>query len=313
MTSGIDVSHHQGVINWNAVRDSGHTWAYTKLTEGIGYVDPRGDANLSGASAAGMLVGAYHFARPDTNSPAAEAQHFAAELVRNDAAGHGWLPPCLDIERAGTGDLPGWVASFITELRKATGRREITIYASASWFSERLDPGYWLDEDTYLWVAHYGRPPGQPGYTTTHVIAHQYSATGRVPGITGDVDLNHALADMAPLTGSNPPGPGFPEPQGPVYTVQPGDTLSEIAERYCANWRDIAATNNLADPDRIYPGQRLVIPNGHEPDDNVYIVKAGDTLSGIAQRYGTTWQALAYHNNLADPNRIYPGQCLRIP
>lgn len=310
MTSGIDVSNHQGVINWNAVHDSGHTWAYTKLTEGVGYVDPRGDANLSAASAAGLLAGAYHFARPDTNSAEAEAEHFATELARNNAAGHGWLPPCLDIERAGTGDLPRWVATFIAELRKATGRREVTVYAASGWFAERLDPGCWLDDDVYLWVAHYGRPPGQPGYTTTHVIAHQYSATGRVPGVTGDVDLNHAMVDLSPLLGSNPPSEPAP-PHGTVYIVQPGDTLSAIGARYDVDWQAIARANNLADPDRIYPGQRLYIPA--DPSEESYIVQTGDTLSGIAQRFGTTWQALAYHNNLADPNLIYPGQCLRIP
>jgi GH25 family lysozyme M1 (1,4-beta-N-acetylmuramidase) len=74
--SGIDVSHFQGTINWSSVAAAGKQFAFAKATEGVTYVDPTVGTNTAGARAAGLLVGVYHFAHPDTNTAAAEAQHF---------------------------------------------------------------------------------------------------------------------------------------------------------------------------------------------------------------------------------------------
>ena len=69
----------------------------------------------------------------------------------------------------------------------------------------------------------------------------------------------------------------------------------------------------LRTPDKIYVGQVLRLTGSPSQDQTVYTVKAGDTLSGIAARFGTTYQVLAQINGISDPDRIYPGQTLRIP
>ncbi|SDM20208.1 glycoside hydrolase family 25 protein [Allokutzneria albata] len=199
MSSGIDVSRHQDV-NWYGVRDAGYEWAYIKATEGIGYVDPLFDAHVDAARSVGFTIGGYHFARPDTNPPEADAEHFATELNARGLAGEGNLPPCLDIERDNGGDLAEWVRVFIAETRRITGRHQIMVYASTSWFRDKLNPDHWLDDGVRLWVAHYGRTPGQPGYLTDKVCAHQYTDTGRLPGIDGHVDLNVCMVELSRLT-----------------------------------------------------------------------------------------------------------------
>lgn len=107
------------------------------------------------------------------------------------------------------------------------------------------------------------------------------------------------------------------------YTVQPGDTLSALARRYNTTVQAIVNANNIANPNLIrvgqvleIPGEGSVVPPTPAPSPSpggTYTVQPGDTLSRIAQRFGTTFQAIAQANNLANPNRIYVGQVLIIP
>jgi LysM repeat protein len=104
-----------------------------------------------------------------------------------------------------------------------------------------------------------------------------------------------------------------PEGQPVVHVVQWGDTLESIAARYGTTVWAISQANSLADPQWIYAGQRLTIPStGAAASGNVYVVQAGDTLGGIAARYGTTVQAIAQANGIANVQFIYAGQRLSI-
>ena len=98
-----------------------------------------------------------------------------------------------------------------------------------------------------------------------------------------------------------------------TYTVVSGDTLSGIGQKLGINWKDIASTNGIKSPYTIYTGQKLTIPGGSSSSSNevIYTVKSGDTLSGIAQQYGTTYQKIAKDNGISDPNKIYVGQKLK--
>jgi membrane-bound lytic murein transglycosylase D len=108
------------------------------------------------------------------------------------------------------------------------------------------------------------------------------------------------------------------------YKVHRGDTLSRIAQRYRVRERELVAVNNLRSRHRIRVGQVLVLPGNASggsaavarrspPADGVYRVRRGDTLSIIAQRFGSSEQALAAENDLRDRHRITVGQRLRIP
>ena len=99
-----------------------------------------------------------------------------------------------------------------------------------------------------------------------------------------------------------------------VYTVVKGDTLSGIASRYGTTYQKLAEYNGIANPNLIYVGQKIKIPNSGTSSNNpiTYTVKKGDTLSGIASKYGTTYQKIAKDNNIANPNLIYPNQVLKI-
>ncbi len=97
-----------------------------------------------------------------------------------------------------------------------------------------------------------------------------------------------------------------------IYTVQSGDTLSEIGEWFHVPWKTLQHLNDIQDPDLIHPGQRIRLTDDGQVC-RVYTVREGDTLSEIGQRYRVDWQRLAHYNHLDDPDVIRPGQKICIP
>jgi LysM repeat protein len=97
-----------------------------------------------------------------------------------------------------------------------------------------------------------------------------------------------------------------------VHIVRPGETLSGIAARYGMNMWTLARMNGIANPSRIYVGQRLVIPCTGATG-RVHVVRPGETLTHIALRYGVNAWTIARANGIANLNFIYVGQRLTIP
>lgn len=198
---GIDVSHWQGPIDWARVAASGRKFAFMKASDSTTYVDPTYPTNDAGARAAGLVVGAYHFARPDLTpgDAVAEADHFANQL----RLGSGDLPPVLDLEQTGglgVPDLHAWVEAFLEQLYVRTGVRGI-IYVSPSFWTNRMGNSGWFAAHGYnvLWIAHWTTAPepwvpadnwGGKGWTFW-----QYTSDGSVPGIGGRVDLDRYRFD----------------------------------------------------------------------------------------------------------------------
>ena len=101
-------------------------------------------------------------------------------------------------------------------------------------------------------------------------------------------------------------------PATSTYTVQSGDTLSSIAAKFGTNYQALASLNGISNPNLIYVGQALRVNGSASASSVYYTVRAGDNLSAIASRYGTSYQSIAALNGLANPNLIYAGQTLKI-
>lgn len=97
-----------------------------------------------------------------------------------------------------------------------------------------------------------------------------------------------------------------------TYTVQSGDTLSSIAAKFGTSYQTLASLNGISNPNLIYAGQVLRVNGSASAGSVYYTVRAGDNLSAIASRYGTSYQSIAALNGLANPNLIYAGQTLKI-
>ncbi|MEV6962897.1 lysozyme [Streptomyces sp. NPDC051207] len=194
---GIDVSHWQGAINWTSVRNAGIQFAWIKATEGTSYKDPQFNTNYTNAYYAGVIRGAYHFARPDISSGATQANYFAS-------SGGAWsrdnmtLPGVLDIEHNPYGSMcyglsttamRTWITDFYNAY-KARTTRDVVIYTTAGWWNTCTGNWTGMYSKSPLWVAHWGvssptLPTGFPTWTVW-----QYTATGSVSGVSGHVDRN---------------------------------------------------------------------------------------------------------------------------
>ncbi|MGN7999485.1 LysM peptidoglycan-binding domain-containing protein [Sphingomonas sp. 22176] len=119
---------------------------------------------------------------------------------------------------------------------------------------------------------------------------------------TGTHPLDRLMAGGSPLDRLVPP---------PSYTVRQGDTLSSIAEAFGTDWQTLARINGISNPDRIAANQTLRLP-GSAAVAATHTVQRGETLSGIAARAGTDVATLARINGIDNPNRIQPGQTLRL-
>ncbi|OOM78905.1 GH25 family lysozyme [Clostridium sp. BL-8] len=179
---GIDISNYDGTIDFNAVKSSGVQLVYIKATEGTTFIDPYLQVNYSGASAAGLKTGFYHFL-VGTSAPETQADNFYNNIKdkRND------LKPMLDIETSDF-DVMDYTLRFIAEFKKVSNMN-IGIYTYSSFISN-LDGRL----STYpLWEANYNNTPLQ-NLPTNSVwfsrVGHQYSDTGYVTGIGTDVDLD---------------------------------------------------------------------------------------------------------------------------
>lgn len=194
---GVDTASYQGNPNWKLAAQAGVTFAYIKASEGNAGSYSTLDAQYLGARAAGIPVGLYHYGKPSL-SPEANADALASQAIRLGAvANH--LPLCLDLEE-GSGNLGNWAKAFVARLRARTGASMVMVYSGGSFFQSQIGEA-WMDPQIALWIAHYGRPPGQPAYLSPRVAIHQYASDGKIAGINASVDLDYMIWPMSRLLG----------------------------------------------------------------------------------------------------------------
>ena len=192
---GIDISRWNGPVDFAKVRASGKRFVIAKATEGRLYTDDAYARNRSGAMAAGLAFTAYHFAHPDRTRADAtlEADHFVAVAGLR----HGMLIPALDLESGqllGTTALQAWVKTWLGRVSIRLGVKPI-IYTTPGFWQAYMGNTSWFADHGYrvVWVAHWeARSPATPaGNWGGHAWTFwQYSSCGKVPGISGCVDLD---------------------------------------------------------------------------------------------------------------------------
>ncbi len=181
---GIDASHHQGAIDWEAVAGDGVSFAYLKATEGTSYTDPTFAQHRAEALDLGLRVGGYHYFQL-CSSGRDQAAHFAAVLGDLDGSN---LPPAVDLELAGScsapparGVLLAEVEAFLEQVEAMTGKEPV-VYLYPE-FEERF--GFARDLGGYRqWVRSLDGPPDREWWMW------QQTDSGSVDGIVGPVDVN---------------------------------------------------------------------------------------------------------------------------
>ncbi|MGG7058470.1 LysM peptidoglycan-binding domain-containing protein [Clostridium tertium] len=324
---GIDVSVWQGNFNFRQALSEGVKFSILRGAYNISK-DTRFEEYYNNAKAVGLNVGVYQYSMALSVQEALEEAKFLEKNVLINKKFE--LPIYFDIE---------------DNIHKNSSKEQVSNIAKV-WLNYLQDKGFFVGVysskyflETYLndeirnnysiWVAQWAEKctyQGQYGMWQfggeTNLIR-----SNKVAGVV--CDQNYMLVDYPSIilekkmngygSSNNNGESNSNENSNSIsvinYVVKSGDTLSEIAQNYGTTYQAIAKLNGISNPNLIYTGQVLkiqVLNNNSNSGTVYYTVKSGDTLSEIAQNYGTTYQEIARLNGISNPNLIYTGQVLKI-
>ncbi|WP_346216434.1 GH25 family lysozyme [Caldifermentibacillus hisashii] len=324
----IDVSHwnaEQGLplSFYQTIKASGVQGVVVKVSESTSYLDPAASVNVANAKQAGLVTSAYHFGRLTSISDAqSEARWFDKSLQKvgfnKDTDGY----VVLDLEAtSGVTDrakLTQYANAFVKQMQEL-GYPRVDIYSGSHFYNSSLIPTILIINKP--WLARYSASYQEPQWSNGKG-AWQWSSTYVFPGLEqfGRFDVNDDFAGKYTST----VGVESATPTGEVkhigslslvdYLKSVGKDASFNARKALAAQYGISnytgsAAQNLALLSKLKNG---VQPTQSTSTTTTYTVKRGDTLSGIAAKYGTTVSNLASLNNIKNVNRIYVGQVLKV-
>jgi lysozyme len=190
---GVDVSHHQGAIDWRTLAADDIAFAYIKATEGADHIDARFAFNWREAAAAGLYRGAYHFFTL-CRSGASQAQNFIAVVPRDAGA----LPAAVDLEHMGPCRLGPTMTDVVGEARIFMDALEAHYGVRPIIYTTREFHDAYLSEVTgeRFWIRSLGVPPR---FRERDWIIWQHHNRGHKRGVSGPIDLNAFRGDAAAL------------------------------------------------------------------------------------------------------------------
>jgi len=273
MLRGLDISMWQAVGEGDQAQD----FVIVKATEGDGYTDPSCDAHYQRAKSQGKLLGVYHFARPDLgNSAEAEADWFVSQI-------QGYIGEAiLVLDWEVNTWMTDWAKAFLDRVYASTGVKPM-IYMSASPCNS-YDWSAVAGADYGLWIA---------GYPAEYNVPNPPEpAEGEMPFGTGAWNGLWAIWQ---------------------YSSSCGTMDRDVANMDRNAWMTYASKSGEKPQPAPAPSPApQPAPQPTPADPVVYTVVPGDTLSGIAAMFGTTYQKIAADNGIENPNLIYPGTVLYI-
>lgn len=320
---GCDISQYQKGINLSKAKKEGVKFAilragYTGYGNGVSKAkDTEFETHYKNAKANGLGVGAYWFSRATTyENGKAEAKYMYENCLKGKQFEY---PIYIDVEdtyyqsKAGKKAITNAIKGFC-EYLEGKGYY-VGVYANSNWFKNYIDASIPSKYD--CWVANWGTTnPSTPAHGLWQFGGE--SNMIRTNKIAGYVcDQNYAYKDYPSIMKNNGLN-GFTKvkeeskvntPVAPKKSVE--DVAKEVIEGKWSNGEERKAKLRAAGYSYTEV-QKKVNELMAKPTHKTYTVKKGDTLSGIAKKYGTTYQKIAKDNNIKDPNKIYVGQNLII-
>ena len=320
---GIDISKYQSGMNLKIAKEQGVNFAiirggYTGSAAKQCVKDELFEQFYSSAKINNLGVGVYYFSRATSMD---EGRQEAEFLYNNCLKGKQFdYPIYIDVEdsvyqsKAGKDKVTKAIKGFCETLEKKG--YYVGIYANINWFNNYIDTNKLKKYDK--WIAYWGMTrPNYPNGGMWQFGGETNSLrSNKIDNMVCDQDYSYldypSIIKKKKLNGygnnsSNNDNSYI------IYTVQKGDTLSDIAKKYGTSYQKIASDNGIINDNLIYSGQQLKIYTNSTPSNQIiYTVKKGDTLSSIAKKYGTSYQKIASNNGITNPNLIYPGQQLII-
>ena len=313
--NGIDISSYQSGIDLTVVPCD---FVIIKATQGTGYVNPDCDRAYQQAKRAGRLRGTYHYV--GGGNAVAEADYYV-----NNIKGYlrdGLLAIDWEAEQNSAWGNEAYLEQLVRRVIERTGVKPL-IYSMASRYAQvaavakKLDCGLWIAEYADMNPTGYQAHPWREGAYGCAI--RQYASTGRLNGWGGDLDLNIAYMTREQWAkyvnpGGKPAAAPAPSKPAPAPARKSEDAIA--ADVIAGKWGNGQDRVNRLKQAGYNPASIQAKVNAKlgaaKPAARTYTVRAGDNLSAIAAKYGTTYQALAAKNGIANPNLIYPGQVLKI-
>ena len=311
--NGIDVSNWQAGIDLAAVPAD---FVIMKATQGTNYVSPDCDRQYQQAKKAGRLLGVYHYVAG--GNAIAEADYFVDNI--KGYIGEAILVLDWEIEQNHAWGNYEYLKQVARRVKERTGVIPIIysmagIYNGISAVAKELNAGLWIAQYADNTPTGYQSHPWNEGAYGCAI--RQYTSAGRLPGYNGNLDLNIAYMDAnawRKYAAKNGKPAATPSKPAPASAKKSEDTIA--AEVIAGKWGNGQDRINRLKAAGYNPATIQAKVNArlgaNKPAGRTYTVRSGDNLSSIAARYGTTYQALAAKNGIANPNLIYPGQVLKI-
>lgn len=314
--NGIDISSHQTGINLAAVPAD---FVIVKTTQGNWYVNPDADRAYQQAKKAGKLLGIYHYI-DGRGGAAAEVDYFINNC--RGYLGEALIAVDWEIDDNTQWGNTAYLEQVVRGIIEKTGIRPLIYgmqagYAQLKSVADKLNCGLWVAQYANYEPTGYQAHPWNEGAYGCAI--RQYTSAGRLAGYNGNLDLNIAYMDRnawmkyAAKNGSKPAAaPSKPAAPAPARKSDDAIAAEVIAGKW-GNGQDRVNRLRAAgyDPAKVQAKVNAKL-GASKPAARTYTVRAGDNLSAIAAKYGTTYQALAAKNGIANPNLIYPGQVLKI-
>lgn len=312
--NGIDISSHQTGINLAAVPAD---FVIVKTTQGNWYVNPDADRAYQQAKKAGKLLGIYHYI-DGRGGAAAEVDYFINNC--RGYLGEALIAVDWEIDDNTQWGNTAYLEQVVRGIIEKTGIRPLIYgmqagYAQLKSVADKLNCGLWVAQYANYEPTGYQAHPWNEGAYGCAI--RQYTSAGRLAGYNGNLDLNIAYMDRNAwmkyaAKNGNKPAAAPSKPAAPAKKSE--DTIA--AEVIAGKWGNGQDRINRLKKAGYNPATIQAKVNAklgaNKPAARTYTVRAGDNLSAIAAKYGTTYQALAAKNGIANPNLIYPGQVLKI-
>lgn len=287
----IDVSKHQGNIDWDKAKShiSGAIIRCGFGDDAYSQDDSCFVRNVEECIRLGIPFGVYIYSYARSVSQAESEARHVIRLVQKYKSKLSY-PVYLDLEEKGT-ETGAVERARVWANALQTNGYNVGIYANEYWWNNYLKG---LDEFP-KWVAKYSS--NKPNVKDTEIW--QYSSTGSVDGIKGNVDMNIVYADYGSSVVDTKKS--IDEIAKEVINGMWGNGADRKAKLECAGYNYSDVQNRVNE-----------LVGSKKAESKTYTVKSGDTLSGIAKKYGTTVAKLADINNIKNVNKIYVGQVLKI-
>ena len=295
---GIDVSYHKGNIDWNKVKPNISFvilrlgWIGNKNNHTI---DPKFEEYYRQCKNLNIPIGVYVYNYCNSEESAKAGAKWVIDKLQNKELE---LPVYIDMEddtiqNLGKEKLTNICIAFNTEIEK-TGLWA-GVYANLYWYNNYLNKEK-IKKLYTTWIAHY--TTGVDKYKGEYDM-WQSSSTGKISGISSDVDTDYLYRDLISQIGN-------------IKPTNPDDEILKLANEVISGKYGNGEARKKALGDKYAKVQAKVNELMAQRNEIKYTVKKGDTLSEIALKFGTTVNAIAKKNNIKNVNKIYVGQVLKI-